>query len=93
MADFNPQLSFQTFHKEETQELLRQREARWFTLSLNAALSQMAHSGAEAAELRGARRLIDALLNLPEKPGEARSYPKKELSTYDNIPGSIKQED
>lgn len=83
MTEFNPKQSFQTFHKEETQELLRQREARWFTLSLNAALSQMAHAGAEAAELRGARRLIDALLNLPDKPTEGRSYPVKELLTYD----------
>lgn len=93
MADFSPKDAFTTFHKEESQELMRQREARWFTLSLNSALAQVAHSGAEAAELKGARRLIDSLLNLPDKASEARSYPIKELKTYDAVPTPIQTEE
>ncbi len=83
MSDFNPKDSFQLFHAEEAKKLILERESRWFTLALNAALAQMAFNGAESAEMKGARRLIDALLNLSDKPSEQRNYPVKELKTYD----------
>ncbi len=92
MANFSPKDAFQTFSKEEALELLRQRESRWFIMSLNAAMSLIAHNGADAAELKGARRLIDALLNLSDKEGEQKSYPIKELLTYDKQ-SEIKQEE
>ncbi len=93
MPDFSPKDAFQTFNKEECVELLRQRESRWFILSLNAAMSLIAHNGADAAELKGARRLIDALLNLSDKAGEQRQYPMKQLTTYDKVPDSIQTEE
>ncbi len=92
MADFSPSGSFKLFHKDEAKELIIHRESRWLTISLNCALAQMAHNGADSAELKGARRLIDALLNLPDTPPDGTKYPVKELLTFDTQ-GTIKIEE
>lgn len=82
MINFNPKINFTTFHKEEAESLIAQRESRWLTLALNAALAQLAMT-ATGEELKGARRLIDTLLNLPDPIDTVGGYPVKELKTLD----------
>ena len=65
MSDFSPKSQFILYHKEEAEALHQQSSERWFKISLNSALAQLAIHGASSDELKGARAFIDVLLNLP----------------------------
>jgi hypothetical protein len=80
MSDFNPAEQFRKFHPEEAAELALQSESKWFRVSLEYTLSEMAFSGANAEELSGARRIINGLLQLSIVPLERPKYPPKHLT-------------
>lgn len=83
MIEFNPVRSYQIHHKEEMTALLEQRTARWLTIGLSTAMSQLAAFGASEHELRGARRFVEIFLNLPETTDTIARYPERTLSSFD----------
>lgn len=83
MVTFDPKSAFILFHQPEAERLMEERESRWLTLALNSSLAQLALTSTDAAELKGARRLVDTLLNLSDKSDVVAQYPVKELKTLD----------
>ena len=80
---FSPKDDFQKYNTPAAKELQSHTNSPWLRVSLDAALSQLAAVGADNRELRGARRFIETLLDLPEKDTPAGKLPQIKLETYD----------
>ena len=84
MPEFSPKSDYQGFHADCSEELSKQHDKRWFTVSIAYALAQMTAANCTGEELSGARKFIQTLLNLPEKPGKLSGYPPRRLEALEN---------
>lgn len=81
--EFSVTDQFRNYQADSAELLLKQREQRWFVVSLDYALAHVASLGATKEELSGAKRLIQSLINLPDTPVERPSFPVRELTTFE----------
>ena len=80
---FSPKEQYQLYQPDSALALAENTNKKWLRVSLDAALAQLSASGAENLELRGARRFIEVLLDLPEKETKLGKLPPLKLNTYD----------
>lgn len=89
MNQINPKLDFQTFMPNYAEEIRRQAPQPWFRHACNVALAQLAHQGASAEELSGARRFLGILSNLGEMTPEPIRLPVKTLDEPEEIAAKL----
>lgn len=83
MADiFSPKAEFLLRHKPLAEELQKNRQAGWLTISMVFALAEMAHNGASAEKISGARDFIYEFQNLFEVKQTDGRIPPKSLGDY-----------
>lgn len=82
-VEFSPKSNYQSFHSDCAEELQKQYDKRWFTVSIGHAMEMLAFCGATADEIAGARKFISHLINLPQKHDVMPSYPKRELNALE----------
>jgi hypothetical protein len=80
---FSPKIDFQKYNADSAVLLREHTNQKWLRLSLDASLTQLSASGADNRELRGARRLIETLLDIGEKDTPVGKLPPIKLETYD----------
>lgn len=81
---FSPKEQYQKYQSDSARALQDVTNSKWLRVSLDAALAQLAAIGADNRELRGARRLIEILLELPEKDTPTSSIPPITLEILDS---------
>lgn len=80
MTNFSPKDQFIHNVGNDVEVLKANREAKWLTTGFTYALAQMAHSGASAEQLAGARQFIATFQNLWEQSANTPPLPVKSLS-------------
>ena len=81
MTSFSPKDQFIRHGGDSVEELKKHREAYWMTTAFAYSLAQMAHNGATAEMLNGARIFISTVQNLWESATPATTLPVKTLSS------------
>jgi hypothetical protein len=82
--EFSPKSDYLGFHSDCADELMRQHDKRWFTVSIAYALAEMTSAHPSTEEVAGARRFIRTLINLPQATTEIAQFPKRELPTFES---------
>lgn len=79
-----PKSDFQTYQPDASEELAKQKNQRWFKVSLSYALAALAaNESATSEQLSGARNFIRLLEGLSEREEKVAKFPKLQLETYD----------
>jgi hypothetical protein len=91
MTTLSPKTNFLLYAKPAAEELQKQRESSWLTVSLTYALAQMAHEGHSKEELLGAREFINTLQNLWEPVPKDVKLPAQTLPSFDVPPEQLQK--
>lgn len=78
-----PKQNFLKLHAKEAELLKASLNDRWFRVAVDYALAQMTTQSPSAEEIKGARRLIGVLLDLPEIDKETTRLPVTTLDSYE----------
>ena len=82
MPEFSPKSQFLLYQTGHAAKLQENREQSWLTTSFTYTLAQMAHNGASAEKLAGAREFVKELQELWEKPDKDKKLPVKRPGHY-----------
>ena len=91
MTTLSPKQNFQLFQKAIADELQRHRESSWLTVSFTYALAELAHGGASAERIAGAREVITIFQNLWEAPTKGVSMPQRSLNSFEVPPEQLQK--
>lgn len=91
MTTFSPKAQF--VRSVNVEDLKKNREASWLTTAFTFSLAEMAHKGASAEQLAGARTFISTFQNLWEEHAETPTLPPIRLNADNPQPLAEKPED